>query len=370
MSTAQRGIRTKDMRSVIPDFDESDIFADGDLGDVQNQPQDARRYETRDADEDDWKQDVFDRARGAYQTSVRADEQEQQEDSKGVKIVDMPETQAFRFGDAFEDADADRDWFEDGEGELATDGYEGEISAGDDEQAVPEEGELETFFSDRLDESEEQQEEPAYVRSPLAETKYESQSRDEDRSDEGSDDDLDDVQEDAPAPAHMPIDMAHGFFSPVTNEDGSYLDDIDEDDASLVGDAEEDADDELGYEPDPGVSTNPDDYDDDSMYYGSHSGRSDDGEDEVSDNEDTEAETGNGDEIRELNLFGDGDEEKEDEAGADETEDAADAGSEGTPGEPEKKRSPGVITFQSDDIWEQMIRELGDPTRDHKSYGG
>lgn len=360
------------MRSVIPDFDESDIFADGDLGGVQDQPQDAQRYEARDADEDDWKQGVFERARGAYQTSVQSGEQKERrgDNADAVKIVDMPETQAFRFGDAFEDADADRDWFGDDEDEPAADGYEDEISAGEDEQAVPDEGEEEAFFSDQPNGPEEQQEESVYVRSPLAETKYESQSRDEDRSDEGSDDDLDDVQEDAPAPAHMPIDMAHGFFSPVTNEDGSYLDDIDEDDDSLVGDVEEDADDELGYEPDPGVSTNPDDYDDDSMYYGSHSGRSDDGEDEVGDNEDTEAETGSGDEVRELNLFGDGDEEKEDESGADETEDAADAGSEGTSSEPEKKRGPGVITFQSDDIWDQMIRELGDPTRDHKSYGG
>lgn len=362
------------MRSVIPDFDESDIFADGGLGGVQNRPQDTQRHEERGTDEDDWKQGVFERARGAYQAPVQSGEQEERREGNAdaVKIVDMPETQAFRFGDAFEDADADRDWFGDDEDELAADGYEDEISAGEDEQAVPDEGEEEAFFSDQPNGPEEQQEESVYVRSPLAETKYESQSRDEDRSDEGSDDDLDDVQEDAPAPAHMPIDMAHGFFSPVTNEDGSYLDDIDEDDASLVGDVEEDAGDELGYEPDPGVSTNPDDYDDDSMYYGSHSGRIEAGEDEVGDNEDAEVETGNGDEIRELSIFGDGDEEKEGEgeAGADETEDAADAGSEGTPGEPEKKRSPGVITFQSDDIWEQMIRELGDPTRDHKSYGG
>lgn len=287
-------------KSVIPDFDKSDIFGTPsapreEKPSVQEGYRNSAAEEVR-RSESDWKEQTLARAREAYKKDGQGavKRQEAYEDGHRSYAGADEITAEGNDVDGIQDDFSDEHDYQDANSPSPHEFYDG--STFDDDQYADgyENGGVseEESLSRRIeienvnDLGTDSENKPHYddVRD-LPPEDYGTDSYENEIYEEGSDssEDLDDDSDFSSVGffhggrAVKPASEAKGFFGEVSGEDGIFYDDIADDDEDSIGDSDmygtQTEELSKSYTPDVGVSDDPSDYDEDAEYYGSHSAK-------------------------------------------------------------------------------------------------
>lgn len=376
---AKESRRTVHMsKSVIPDFDKSDIFGTPSAPrekepSVQEEYRDSAIEEIRRGDSD-WKEQTLARARETYKKDGQGAGERRESHSYANADEVLPDGAIVDgIQDDFSDeydyqgvaSNPSREFYDDStfDDDQYSDGYE------DSDASEKESLSRRVEFNDSDHFGGNFENEPRYddIHDPSPEEYGSDDSYGNEIYEEASDssEDLDDDSGFSSVGffygerAVKPASEAKGFFGEVSSEDGAFYDDIADDDEDSIGDSDmygvETSERSRSYTPDVGVSDNPNDYDEDSEYYGSHSAKKPKGESPISTRSQEESTSGVTSIEEMLKAWDTSSYSRGDQS--DDAESTRDADSDSRADKDDVNSAEKPSPY--DDVWSQMVSEFG-----------